>query len=409
MAIALSATVPPPFPRGEGVCLASLMRILFTSSPGWGHVHPMVPLALAFLKRGDEVLWATGADSAVRLGGEGIAAAPAGLGEREAMAEFSRRFPEVADLPPPARSDFMFPRLFGTIRTASMLTDLEPVAQEWRPDLIVSDVAEFAGHIVAASLGVASVSHAFGGLLPEPRVAAAGEAVASLWTEHRLEPRPYGGMYDHLYIDIYPPGLQPSERDHVPATQLLRPGAFATAGEEVLPDWVTESTGDPLIYVTFGTVFSNDAALAAVIEGVRGLDVRVAVTVGPHGDPDSLGAQSENVHVARYIPQGRLLPHCAAVVSHCGSGTFLAALAAQVPQLCIPQGADQFFNAGACADSGSGLALQRDEVNALAVRDAVMRLLSDTAFGNAAERISLEIDAMPTPHEVADILHQRFR
>ncbi len=384
------------------------MRILFTSSPGWGHVHPMVPLAKEFLRRGDEVLWATGSDAAVRLEVEGITTASAGIGERAAMAEFYQRFPEVQELPPPARSDFMFPRLFGTIRAASMLTDVDPVAREWAPDLIVSDAAEFAGPIVAATLGVASVSHSFGGLLPEPRVAAAGETVAALWTEKGLKPRPYGGMYDHLYLDICPPSLQPAERPHIPATQLLRPGTFATPGEDVLPDWVTASTGTPLVYVTFGTVFSNDAALAAVIEGVRELDVRVAVTVGPHGNPDSLGVQPPNVHVARYIPQGQLLPNCAAVVSHGGSGTFLAALVAGLPQMCVPQAADQFFNAAAGVRSGAGLALQPDEVDVIAVRVAVQQLLSDPAIAAAVQRVSHEVATMPAPLEVAVALSQRF-
>ncbi len=384
------------------------MRILFTSSPGWGHVHPMVPLALSFLERGDDVLWATGADAAVRLEHEGITTKVAGIGEREGMAEFYQRFPEVQELPPPARSDFMFPRLFGTIRAASMLTDVIPLAQAWEPDLVVSDAAEFAGPIAAGVLGIPVVCHAFGGLLPEPRVAAAGEAVADLWIENGLEPRPYGGMYDHLYLDLYPPSMQPTERPHIPATQRLRPGAFATAGDDVLPDWVTASTSTPLIYVTFGTVFSNDAALAAVIEGVRELDVRVAVTVGPHGDPDSVGVQPGNVHVARYIPQGQLLPNCAAIVSHGGSGTFLAALAAEVPQLCVPQAADQFFNAAAGVASGAGLALQPGEVDAIAVREAVQRLLSEPTYAAAAQRISHEIAAMPTPQAVAETLAQRF-
>ena len=384
------------------------MRILFTSSPGWGHVHPMVPLATALLDRGDDVLWATGSDSCVRLDREGVTTTPAGLGEREGMSEFYRRFPEVHELPPPARSDFMFPRLFGTVRAASMLADLEPAAAAWSPDLVVSDAAEFAGPLVAARLGIPAVSHAFGALLPEPRVAAAGRAVESLWTGQGLEPRPYGGMYDHLYIDIYPPSLQPADRPHVRATQLLRPGAFATAGDERLPDWVTAASSTPLVYVTFGTVFSNDAALTAVVEGVRELAVRVAVTVGPHGDPASIGTQPDNVHVARYIAQDQLLTRCAAVVSHGGSGTFLAALAARVPQLCVPQAADQFFNAAAGVQSGAGLALQPDDVTVQTVREATRRLLSDPAFGSAAARVSHEISDMPTPHDVADRLHHRF-
>jgi UDP:flavonoid glycosyltransferase YjiC (YdhE family) len=71
------------------------MRVLFTSSPGWGHIHPMVGLARAFLDRGDSVLWITGADACARLEREGFDASPAGLGEREGMAELNRRFPEI--------------------------------------------------------------------------------------------------------------------------------------------------------------------------------------------------------------------------------------------------------------------------------------------------------------------------
>jgi UDP:flavonoid glycosyltransferase YjiC (YdhE family) len=384
------------------------MRILFTSSPGWGHIHPMVPLALAFRDRGDDVLWATGSDATVRLEAEGIATAVAGIGERDGMGSLFARFPEVHEIPGPQKSDFMFPRLFGTIRAASMLADLTPIAAEWAPDLVVNDAAEFAGPVVAAQRGVASVSHSFGGLLPEPRVASAGDAVAELWTGAGLEPRPYGGVYDHLYLDIYPPTLQSAERPHIPATELLRPGAFATSGDETLPDWVTAPAADPLVYVTFGTVFANNAALATILDGLRELEVRVVVTVGPHGDPESLGPQPANVHVARYIPQSQLLPHCAAVISHGGSGTFLAALAAEVPQLCVPQAADQFFNAAAGSHGGAALALQPELVDASTVRDAVQRLLTEPAFGDAARKVSEEIEAMPTPKEIADLLDQRF-
>jgi hypothetical protein len=111
------------------------MRVLFTATSGWGHIHPMVPLARALVDRGDEVLWATGADVCPRLEREGFHTAVAGLGEREAMAAFYERFPEVKSLPPPQWSDFMFPRLFGRVRSAAMLADLAPVVKKWSPGL----------------------------------------------------------------------------------------------------------------------------------------------------------------------------------------------------------------------------------------------------------------------------------
>ena len=157
-----------------------------------------------------------------------------------------------------------------------------------------------------------------------------------------------------------------------------------------------------------GTVFRNDAVLSTVVEGLCELDVRVVVTVGPHGDPDALGPQPSHVHVARYIPQSQLLPQCSVVVSHGGSGTYLASLAAEIPQLCIPQAADQFLNAATCVASGTGLALQPGNVSVELVRDAVTRLLSEPSFRDAAGRVSREIAAMPSAPEVAERLHADY-
>jgi UDP:flavonoid glycosyltransferase YjiC (YdhE family) len=384
------------------------MRILFCSTAGWGHVHPMIPLAKAFVDAGEDVLWATSAEGCERLLREGFAAAPCGLDGPSAMSEFTRRFPEIGQLARQERPEFMFPRLFGAVRAGPMLSDVLPVAQRWSPTLVVSEAGDFAGHIIAARLGIPSVTHSFGSLIPQSRVAAAGEQVASLWAASGLDPSPYGGSYDHLYLDIYPPSLQPEARPHVPVTQPLRPSAFATAGDEQLPEWVAAKSEVPLVYVTLGTVFSNNAVLATVVEGLRDLDVRVVVTVGPRGDPAALGDQPTNIHVARYIPQDQILPHCSAVISHGGSGTFLAALAAGLPQLCLPQAADQFTNAANCARSGTGVALQPDSFSAANIRAAAERLLSDAALLDAARALSQEITAMPSPLAVAEQLRTAY-
>ena len=260
---------------------------------------------------------------------------------------------------------------------------------------------------MATAAGVPSACHSFGALLLARRVAAASTVVEPLWRQRGLEPRPYAGSYDHLYLDTYPPSLQPAERPHVRTTQHLRPDTFATGGDEELPEWVSSATEPPLVYVTFGTMFADDAALSSVVEAVRQLDVRVLVTVGPQGDPAALGDQPANVHVTRYVAQQRLLPHCAAVVSHAGSGTFLAALSAGLPQLCIPQAADQFLNAAACARSATGL-VDPGPVPVDVVRHSVRRLLEDGSFREAAGRVGAEIAAMPSPAEVADRLHAAY-
>ena len=165
----------------------------------------------------------------------------------------------------------------------------------------------------------------------------------------------------------------------------------------------------PLVYVTFGTVFNRDLSLiATVVDGVRALPVDVVVTLGPGNDPAALGEQPPNVQVAEYIPQAELLPRCAAVVSHAGSGTFLAALAQGVPQLLLPQAADQFLN----ASGRRGPVSHATSRPARSQRSAYVRSSSGCWTipdrGGRASAMSAEIAAMPSAGDVADELARRY-
>ena len=242
------------------------MRVLFTSPSGLGHIHPMVPLAKAMATRGHEVLWATPEDGVGHVERTGIAAVVTGPAGLPGPAEIRRRYPELDALPLIEMPDVMFGKIFGAAAAPQILPDLVRVALEWRPDLVVADAAEFAGHIVAAELGIPSVTKGFGALLPERRVRAAGEEVAPLWRSRGLEPRPYGGSYDHLYLDVYPPEFDPQVAAHVPHRQRLRPvaddGHVATASARPWPDTPADA---PLIYVTMGTVFNNPELFQVVV------------------------------------------------------------------------------------------------------------------------------------------------
>ena len=381
------------------------MRILFTSNPGFGHVHPMVPLARALGDRGHEVRWAVAADACPRVGAAGFGTFPAGIAGDERRAEFDRCLAEAASLPPEQRPDRMFPAFFGEVCTPPMLDDLLPVVDAWQPALVVNDASELAAPLAAQLRGVPHVTHAFGALLPAHRVAAAADAVAPLWRANDLEPRPYAGSYDHVYLDIYPPSMRFGSYDHVPVVQPLRPVPFDAMGEMGGPF----VAGDrPLVYLTFGTVFNDPGVFTAAMDGLARLDVDVLVTVGPAADPAALGAIPLNVRVERYVPQTAVLPHCAVVVSHAGSGTFLASLGLGIPQLCLPQAADQFINAGQGAAAGAALTLTPNEATADSIAEAVGRLLVEPAFGDAARRVREEIAGMPGPDEVAAVLEGRF-
>lgn len=380
------------------------MRVLVTSTAGQGHIHPMVPLARAMAVRGHDVLWATPADGVEHVQRAGITAVAAGPAALAGPAQLRARFPEVMALAPEDVPDVGFGKLFGAIAAPAILADLAPVALNWRPDLVVADAAEFAGHIMAAELGVPSVTKGFGALLPQRRVEAAASEVAPLWRARGLEPRPFGGAYDHLYIDVYPPELTSQNAVHPRRRQLMSPLGDDGRTDMSSPPLPASREGAPLVYVTMGTVFSDVAPLLSILAALRDLHLRVIVTVGPRVDPAALGPQPAHVRVEQYVPQAALLPHCDLVVSHAGSGTMLAGISHGLPQLCLPQGADQFLNAAAAASAGVGIALTPSAATASAIRDAVARLLSRPSYRDAAARVARSIAAMPTPDDVAAVI-----
>jgi len=153
-----------------------------------------------------------------------------------------------------------------------------------------------------------------------------------------------------------------------------------------------------------GTVQQRPDLLRDVVAGVAALPVRVLVALGPQTDPALLGEQPEHVQVESWVDQTEVLGRSTAVVSHGGSGTFLGALARGVPQLCLPQAADQFRNADGGSRAGATLTLGPSGVTPASVRAAVEQLLSDPDLRVGTQRVAAEIAAMPAPEVVVPLL-----
>lgn len=382
------------------------MRVLITTPSAWGHLQPMMPLVKALQRWGHEVCWATGPDSCGWVNAAGVRAVAAGVEQQALLSALADLPVDVRKLPRAAVPDVMFGRIFGGLAAPAMLRDLSPFVAAWAPDLVVHDAAEFAGPIIAAKTGVPSVSKSFGMLLPRQRVANAAEHTAELWLSVNLEPPPFGGCYQHLYLDICPTALQPTLPSYIPRRQLLRPlshDSLAAGSGSTEVDW---PTAIPAVYLTLGTVFKSTALLRAAVAALADLGVGILVTVGSRVDPAELGPQPGHVRVEHYVPQSLVLSRCRVVVSHGGSGTAFAALSHGVPQLCLPLGADQFLNAAAIARSGAGLQLTTEVVDSGAIANAVSRLLIEPSFRSAAEAIAAEICQMPHPDQVASALDQ---
>jgi UDP:flavonoid glycosyltransferase YjiC (YdhE family) len=300
------------------------MKVLFTTVPAFGHFHPVVPLALAALASGDEVLVATGprlADWVPACGLPYVRAGHSGSWSTEER-EQARQWGEL----------FNF-HIFTTLQAPPMSRDLAMICRNWRPDLIVHEETEYAAPLVAKSLGIPCVTQSYPApARPKEERAVMEGLLEPLWAETVGErPRLWGDMY----LDACPPPFQTDEVRSIPNVQPVRPLAFDGPPSSA-PESLNE-LGRPAAYLTFGTapVFSRVAVIQQAIDAVAGTLKGVVVTTGPN--PTEKFALPPGVVAEQYLRQSLVLPSVDVVVSHGGAGTTLGAVEHGLPHVVLPQ------------------------------------------------------------------------
>lgn len=390
------------------------MKVLFASVPQSGHVLPLLPLARALAAQGDEVVFATGPNAVPLIDAVGVRTIGVGGGFDvwwQALAARTRGKPGDG-LPPERIGPYFAPRLFAEAGAAEMVDELLGTVRDLRPDLVVYDSYCFAAPLAAAIEGVPSVHHTIGPGLDVTILELCTDALSPLWRSFGYAVPPFAGLYRGLTIDVCPRHLGPGHPPVATDVQAMRPVTVRDGTDGTLPsespDWLGSLRDRPVVYVTLGTMSNTDTGVfRAAIEALADEPVNVVVTVGRNGDPAALAPVPDNARVERFVPQALVLPHCAAVIHHAGSGTMFGALAYGLPQVAIPQGADNFVNARVLADAGVAVQLLPGSVTAASVRGAIRRVLDDASFGSAAKQIADEIARMPTAAEVAEMLTDR--
>lgn len=358
----------------------------------------MLPVIGALVGAGDTVVVASGlatAHLAQRAGAEFFRVGNdsdvwfARLGER------TRGNPGDG-IAPERINHYFVPRLFAEIGTADMIDDVVRAGHEFGPDLVLFESLAFAGPLVADLLGVPGVHHLFGPVWPHEIFVLADDAVAPIWRSFGRDVPGYAGVYRDLTVQICPPSL---EARKVPA------GGVVALRPAPRPERPATRGARPVVYVTLGTFFNgNTHVFREILDGLADQPVDVVVTVGRDQDPSALRPVPANATVERFIAQSELLPTCSVIVHHGGAGTTFGALVHGVPQVIVPQGADNFDNAAMCERAGMAVVVRPDEFSARTVADSVSAVLREPRFLAAALRTAGEIDTMADPGEVAGMI-----
>ncbi|CAL9569412.1 nucleotide disphospho-sugar-binding domain-containing protein [Streptomyces sp. NPDC052644] len=383
------------------------MRFLFTTTPGFSHTVPLVPLAQAARLAGHQVLFAAGGPALRAATEAGLTAVDPAPGE-DLTAPYIRLASTA--IGEELSVEYVMRQVFGAFAEIGdmMLPGLTRTAREWRADVVLYPPMLPAALVAARNAGSLAVEHGIGlrhPVFPLGDGAAAAEAGGQ-------RPLP------DVELSLGPESLEKinptAPADAVPYDVVtMRPCSYNGGG--VLPDWALSAPKRPRVLVTLGSVPAHNdtqvGLLREVIRGALGLDAEVVVTSGGSDLAGKLDVDDDRVRLMdAFLPLGAVLPTCAAVVHHGGMSTMFSALAAGVPQVVVPTTkGDALTNAQVVAERGAGLALDPAGCTADTVGEAVRRAVREPGFRAVSEVVSAELAAMPDPSDVVEQLARRAR
>jgi UDP:flavonoid glycosyltransferase YjiC (YdhE family) len=374
------------------------VKIMFASLGAYGHLYPMLPLALACAAAGHEAVIAVGPPFLGRLPLPTVPAYPPTLELDWAVQEARRRHPDLHG------EDFGM-AMFADVTAEHVAQTMIEQCQRMSPDLVIYEGMNTGAGIAASVLGIPAAAYA---IALTPLVYSVLHPLTvhyqrAIWLQRDRTPPDEDGLLAAVLINPAPPSV--GQTAGAPDSMIpIRSVAYNESSAEV-PAWLNAPRTRPRVYLTLGTVsFGAVEVLSRAISEIAPLDIDILVAVGPEGEPAVLGELPDNVHVERFVAQSAVLPLVDLIVHHGGTGTVLGALERGLPQLLLPQGADQFLNAEILTAAGAVRALRNDAQQDGAIGEAVQLLLGDCPERQAASRLRDEIAAMPAPADVVPVL-----
>ncbi|MCE3550352.1 glycosyltransferase [Pseudonocardia sp. RS11V-5] len=363
------------------------MRVLVVSAPLTGHLLPMLPLGEALWEAGHDVLVATGGDAMnADTGNLPVIDVARGL----SFARIAAR--NMAAHPLDARAELtgtagtrMVARLFGAVNEE--LTDgMVTVVEQWRPDVVVHEPLAVAAGVAAARYDLPTVLLE-NSLFDGPalvRATAGSKLMRRALRRHGLDDE--RGLPAPQVVLTTAPRSVVGERTGLPMRPVQRGG-----GE--IPAWLrvpSDAADRPRILVSRSTAPGPGAdPMPAALAAAAEVDAEI-VLVRPEPRVERRAHGMDRVRTVGWVPLVDVMPLCAAIVHHGGSGTAMGALSAGIPQLAVPGAGDRRHNAELIARRGAGLS---GKVTA----EALHRLVADGELAANAREVRTELEAMPPP------------
>ncbi len=404
--------------------------------PGTGHLNPMTALARSLQLRGHEVMIFGIADTEAPVRAAGIEFRMIGT---EAYPPGTRLKwdAHMAGLKGFAALRFTFDRVRNSARM--VLRDAPQAVKAADVELLLVDETDFAGN-VAEYLGLPWISIAlippllrddrfppfwFGWPAQQNRLSRLRNHLAILLLERIGTP-----IFKEVNEQRSAWGLKPfmsSEEALSPLAQITQlpealefeivgdkpaglhyTGPFIHSDQRPAVEFPWERLdGRPLIYASMGTLQNgSEFIFRTIAEACAGLDAQLVISLGGGLDPARLGELAGDPLVVSFAPQLEILKRAALVITHAGLNTVLESLCEGVPLVAVPIGNDQPGVAARVKARGACVVVPLRRLNAARLRKAVIQVLRDPRYLEAARILQRAIQGMDGPGRAADLIEQ---
>ena len=395
------------------------MKILFTTHPGYGHILPLIPIAMALKDKGHDISFATAQSFKKKINDIGFFCIPVGLDWNESQLE--QILPNIKEAPPMEQNS-MIRKLLWHDAPVSAISDLLLFCKHEKPDAIVSSGYDYSGQILAEILDIPSIVHSIDIRIP-------GAVKSRIQGDYPKMLREKFGLSaekpsekEILELSFMPecwklPGYESHSNEYY-----IRPQFFDNITGEQCPDWIRRYKNNPIVYISLGTVFNDYPYIfQSIMDGLKNESLNLIITIGPNGDPDAFGKQPDNVCIKNYIPQTFILPETSISINHGGVSTIMAALNNGIPLINLPLSGDQPINSNWCqmkevaVDLGNEnynyisnqrWNIQVDHVTPELIKKSVIEILDNPKYKSNAAKIREEINCLPDLNYAVSLIEQ---
>ncbi|GAB2535578.1 glycosyltransferase [Spirosoma aerophilum] len=417
-------------------------RILFATMPMDGHFSPLTSLAVHLNNIGYDVRWYVGGHYGEKVRKLGLHHYPFVKAQTVNQENIDTLFPERDNIKGTiAKLQFDIKQLF-LLRVPEFIEDLTNIQQDWPFDLLVHDVAFFAGpfikdrfHVKTVSVGVVPLVETDellppSGLGLQPMTGIVGglaqKALRYLVQKVMFKPstdlhnqirRTYGLQPDTGFLfdsvvrtaDVYlqsgVPSLEYPRKKISPNVRFVGPLLPYSKSQKHAFEYAAKAlTYERVILVTQGTVERNtEKLLVPTLEAFKNdPDTLVIATTGGSGTAELRGRfPQENIIIDDFIDFTAVMPYAHVYVTNGGYGGVMLGLQHNLPIVAagVHEGKNEIAaRIGYCK---VGIDLKTETPKPNAIRKAVETILRDETYRQNVRKMSQEFSSYK-PNKLAE-------